>query len=325
MNATSSAKEDWTIGRLLGWTADYLAKQGADSPRLDAEVLLAHSRGCQRIDLYTAFTEPASDDLREKFRALVKQRAAGVPVAYLVGRREFYSLSFRVNRDVLIPRPETEFAVIEVLDRIGHRPSKSGGSSIPAGQTATPDAEASNGRVSPPETGKPLEIVDVGTGSGAIVVALAVHAPQCRFTAIDISSAALRVARDNAAEHGVAERIEFQEGDLLTGIASARKFDVVVSNPPYVSEAELAEVSRDVREHEPRVALVAGPTGTEVISRLAVQAADHLVPGGWLIMEISPMIESRVIELLAQLAKFEPATIRKDLAGLARVVVARRR
>jgi len=318
MNSTSSAKEAWTIGRLLGWTAEYLTKQGADSPRLDAEILLAHARGCQRIELYTAFTELAPDDLREKFRALVKQRAEGAPVAYLVGRREFYSLSFQVNRDVLIPRPETEFAVIEVLDRIGPRPGKSGSASEP-----TPSA--STGTTSPHSPERPLEIVDVGTGSGAIVVALAVHAPQCRFTAIDISPAALRVARENAAEHGVAQHIEFQEGDLLSGVSPQRKFDVVVSNPPYVSEAEMDELARDVREHEPHVALVAGPTGTEVIARLASQAAEHLVPGGWFICEISPMIESRVLELLAALGAFEPATIRKDLAGLARIVIARRR
>jgi release factor glutamine methyltransferase len=316
MNATGSTQESWTIGRLLGWTAEYLAKQGADSPRLDAEILLAHARGCQRIELYTAFTDPASDELREKFRALVKQRAQGVPVAYLVGRREFYSLSFRVTRDVLIPRPETEFAVIEVLDRIGHRPAKAGGPAGPAGQPGSDSA---------PATERTLEIVDVGTGSGAIVIALAVHAPQCRFTAVDVSPAALRVARENAAEHGVAEQIEFQEGDLLSGVAAGRKFDVVVSNPPYVSEAEFAQLPRDVREHEPRVALLAGPTGVEVIARLAAQAAEHLVSGGWLICEISPMIAAQALELLAALGTYEPATIRKDLAGLARIVIARRR
>lgn len=312
MNATSSATEAWTIGRLLGWTTDYLAKQGADSPRLDAEILLAHARGCQRIELYTAFTDPASDDLREKFRGLVKQRAAGMPVAYLVGRREFYSLSFRVSPDVLIPRPETEFAVIEVLDRIGHRPAKS--------QATAPDAAAP-----PTSSERSLEIADVGTGSGAIVVSLAVHAPQCRYTAIDVSPAALQMARQNAADHGVAQQIEFLEGDLLAGLPADKKFDVIVSNPPYVSEAEFVDLPRDVRDYEPRVALVGGPTGAEMIERLAKQAAEHLTPGGWLVVEISPMIEARVVGLLAAHGGYEPAVVRKDLAGLARIVSARRR
>lgn len=323
MNATSSAQDAWTIGRLLGWTAEFLGKHGSDSPRLDAEILLAHARGCQRIELYTAFTEVASDELRDKFRGLVKRRADGAPVAYLTGRREFYSLSFRVTPDVLIPRPETEFAVLEVLDHLGRRPGKSPGN--PGAASAAGDSAEAAASSAAPKPGRTYEIVDVGTGSGAIVVSLAVHAPQGRFTAIDISPAALQVARDNAAEHGVAERIEFLQGDLLSGLAADRKFDVIVSNPPYVSQAELAELARDVRDHEPHLALVAGPTGVEVIERLAAQAVERLVPGGWLVLEISPMIESRVVERLAALDAFEPATIRKDLAGHARIVVARRR
>lgn len=294
-----SETEVWTIGRLLSWTAEYLAKSGAENPRLDAEVLLAHARGCPRIELYTAFTEPATDALRDAFRALVKQRAAGMPVAYLVGRREFYSLAFEVTRDVLIPRPETEFVVVEALDCLE--------------------------KMQPRSEDSPARIADVGTGSGAIAVALAVHSPRSRITAIDVSSAALAVASRNVEQHRVGDRVELLEGDLFSNVDANRQFDVIVSNPPYVSESELVQVSRDVREFEPRLALVSGPTGTEIIERLVAQAAERLVSGGWLIFEMSPMIEGRVRALLADRPEFDAPSIRKDLAGLPRVVIVRRK
>ncbi len=214
--------ETWTIGRLLQWTTDYLKQHGADSPRLDAEVLLADARGCKRIELYTAFDEPASDDLRTKFRALVKERAEGKPVAYLVGRREFYSMEFQVTPDVLIPRPETELLVVRLLDIAKERgPSES------------------------------LTIADVGTGSGVIAVAAAKWLPSARVTAIERSGKAIDVAKKNAMQHGVAERIEWLEGDLLDAAPADRMFDVIASNPPYVSEAEFARLSKSVKEFEP--------------------------------------------------------------------------
>ena len=290
-----SVTEVWTIGRLLNWTADYLKKSGAESPRLDAEVLLAHARGCQRIELYTAFTDTADDKLRGEFRELVKQRAAGKPVAYLVGRREFYSLAFRVSPDVLIPRPETEFAVIAVLDLIKQQ---------------HPDGD--------------VAVADVGTGSGAISIAIARHCARARVVAIDKSDAALAVARQNVADHKLNDRIQLVSSDLLDVLPAERQLDFVVSNPPYVSESEWAALSREVRDHEPRLALVGGPTGTEVIGRLIPQAADRLRGGGWLIIEISPMIEPAVNSLITADGRFEaPATI-KDLAGHARIVKARR-
>lgn len=292
MSTTST--EEWTIGRLLTWTADYLKKQGADSPRLDAEVLLAHARGCQRIELYTAFGELAAEPLRNAFRELVKRRAQGTPVAYLVGRREFYSLSFQVGPAVLIPRPETEFVVIEVLDR------------LKANKLAAP------------------RIADVGTGSGAIAVSVAKHAPEARITAVDISPAALEVAARNVAEHGVGERVELVESDLLSALPADRKFDIVASNPPYVTEAEYATLDKDVKDHEPRLALVGGAAGTEIIARLAREAADRLEVGGWLIMEISPMILEKVKAVVESERRLKWIGVAKDLAGLARVVTAQR-
>src|SRR5262245_18307355 len=291
--------EPWTVLRLLTWTTDYLKSHVSDSPRLDAEVLLAAARDCERIQLYTAFDEVVSDDIRAAFRDLVKHRSEGVPVAYLVGKREFFSLSLRVTPDVLIPRPETELVVLAALD-------------------------AMNSSMFKVQDSKLDEVADVGTGSGAIAVAIAKHAADCRVVATDLSAAALAVAKENAAAHGVADRMEFVHGDLLHPLPQEPRFAVIASNPPYIGESELGALASSVRDHEPRQALIAGPTGTEIIERLIPQAADRLLPGGWLILEISPLIASQVVELVASDGRFEPATVTKDLAGLARVVKARR-
>ena len=281
--------EAWTTGRLLEWTTNYLKQHGADSPRLDAEVLLAEALGCQRIQLYAAFGDVPSEEVRTAFRELVRRRAEGMPVAYLVGRREFYSLSFRVTPDVLIPRPETEFVVIRLLDL-----------------AAPADGE--------------WTIADVGTGSGVLAVCAAKWLPNSRVLALDISGKAIEVAAANAAEHGVGNRIECMESDLFAAVPPERTFDFVVANPPYVAEHEVAGLSRDVRDYEPRGALVAGPHGTETICRLVELAAERLKPGGWLLTEISPQIEAPVRELVARDDRYVLAPTVKDLAGLVRVI-----
>ncbi|HEX3727973.1 MAG TPA: peptide chain release factor N(5)-glutamine methyltransferase [Pirellulales bacterium] len=289
--------EEWTIGRLLGWTADYLKEHGSPSPRLEAEVLLAHARSCRRIELYTSFEEPAGEELRTRFRELVRRRAQGMPVAYLVGHREFYSLDFHVTPDVLIPRPETELLVVELLDLI-----KANG---PRDRT--------------------VEIADVGTGSGVIGIVVAKNAPAARVTAIDISPAALAVAQENAVRLGVAERMEFVTSDLFESLAVGKSFDFIASNPPYVSTREMAELPSEVKDYEPALALAAGPSGTAVIERLLFQSAERLASGGSLLLEISPMIQHRVEELVAADGRFELGKTAKALAGLARVVKARKR
>lgn len=288
------SEDEWTIGKLLEWTKDYLAKSGSESPRLDAEVLLAHAKKCKRIELYTTFDEVADESVRTTFRNLVRQRAEGTPVAYLVESREFYSLPFFVNSAVLIPRPETEFLVIRLLDLAKTRDKKE------------------------------LSIVDVGTGSGVIAICAAIYLPESRIVAVDASQEALEVAKANAITHGVADRIEFVNGDLLGGVSNRAPFDFILSNPPYVSESEYAELDVQVKDHEPRLALVAGPTGTEVIERLIPQAADMLETGGSLIMEISPMIHAAVIELLASDERFGPSHTTQDLAKHPRIVDASR-
>ena len=287
--------EVWTVGRLLQWTTDYLRQHGSDSPRLDAEVLLAEALRCERIMLYTAFDSVPDDAVRTAFRDLVRRRAEGTPVAYLVGRREFYSLSFRVTPDVLIPRPETEFLVIALVDLARERPS-----------------------------GAPIDVCDVGTGSGIVAICAARHLPNVRVTALDISPAALDVARANAADHGVEDRIEWLASDLFSAVPPGREFDFVVSNPPYVTEADMASLARDVRQYEPRAALVAGPRGTEIIAALIPQAAERLREGGYLLIEISPGLEEPVRALLRADGRFEVADTINDLARLPRVVRAKR-
>ncbi len=284
----------WTIGRLLQWTTDYLKRHGSESPRLDAEVLLAHARGCQRIDLYMAFDDVPAESVRADFREMVRRRAEGMPVAYLVGHREFYSLDFWVTPDVLIPRPETEILVLRLIELARQGP---------------------NG---------PIAICDVGTGCGNIAVTAAKHLPTARVTAIDASPAALEVARRNAERHHVADRIDFVLGNLLSSFAEDTQFDFVVSNPPYVKEAEFAALAPDVRDYEPRSALVAGPRGTEIVERLAPEAAERLRPGGHLLLEVSPSTHEAVIALLAADPRFELVATYCDFSRVPRVVQAKK-
>jgi release factor glutamine methyltransferase len=290
----TTPEEPWTIGRLLTWTIDYLGKHGAENPRLDAEVLLADARGCRRIDLYAAYGDPADDQLRAAFRELVRRRAAGTPVAYLVGRREFYSLDFEVTTDVLIPRPETELLVVALLDHVKQRSVR----------------EAA------------IEIADVGTGSGVLAVCAAKYVPNARLTAIDISPAALAVARRNAERHSVADRIDFMEGNLLSAVPAEPQFDVILSNPPYVTTAEMNELPPDVRDHEPHGALHAGAGGTDVVAPLIVQAAARLKLGGALLVEVSPTIAASVEALIRDQPSLALEPTLKDLAGHPRVVQA---
>ena len=290
--------ETWTILRLLEWTTAYLKSRGADSPRLDAELLLATARGCERIELYTAFDEVPDEEVRTAFRELVRRRAEGMPVAYLLGRREFYSLSFRVTPDVPIPPPETELVVVTLLDLAKKRLARSAA---------------------------PFRVADVGTGSGILAVCAARYLDDSRIVAVDVSRAALRVARENVRQHGVADRVELVAGDLLAPLARRACFDSIISNPPYVSTLEMNRLASDVAAYEPTVALEAGPRGTEVIERLVSQAVARLAPAGYLIFEISPMIEDAARALVEAEPCFKLLATVNDLAGLPRVVSAQRK
>lgn len=284
------AAETWTVRRLLEWTEDFLRKKGTDAPRLEAQILLAHALGCKKIDLYVRHDEVAPEDKRAAYRDLVKKRAEGSPVAYLVGYREFYSLDFAVSSVVLVPRPETELLVQEALRLIKPLPSP--------------------------------RVLDVGTGSGCIAVSLAKQNKAVGLMAVDISPAALAVAAGNAARHGVAERIAFREGDLFAP-ATGEWFDVVLSNPPYIARDEFAGLDIGVRDFEPRLALDGGVDGLDVYRRLAAQVAQVLRPGGTVMVEIGSMQEMAVREMFAT-AQLAPGPTFKDGAGHPRVVTANR-
>ena len=281
----------WTVGKIIDWTTAHLKKHGSETPRLDAEILLAQARNCPRIQLYVHYHEVLTDDERTVMRDLVRRRAQAEPVAYLVGHREFFGLDFRVTPDVLIPRPETETLVLELL-------------------------AAARSYDMP-------RILDVGTGSGCIAIAAAVNAPGAAVTAIDISAPALEIARANASHHEVAGRVTFLEGDLFAPLGANAAFDIIVSNPPYVADGEMQKLPADIRQHEPPHALRAGPEGLDVITLLVAGARAHLAPKGSLLIEISPEQSTRVVALIDETKEYEPARVIKDASGSERVVASR--
>lgn len=289
---SGSTEEAWTVGRLLTWTTDFLKRKGSESPRLDAEVMLAHVLDWQRVQLYTHFTDEVAEDPRGRFRDLVRRRAEGSPVAYLVGRKEFYSLSFEVSPAVLIPRPESEFVVVEFLG-------------------LTRDLES-------------IRAVDVGTGSGCLAIASASRSPGARFVAIDASEEALAVARKNAAKHGVADRIDFRLGDRLGPVQGEEPFDAVISNPPYIPTADIPRLEVGVRDYEPHLALDGGPDGLDVVRGLIEQSVPLLKPGGHLILEIGTAQEKPVRALIEAQPTFLLAPTIHDHAGHPRVIRATR-
>ena len=287
------AGDVWTVRRILEWTIPHLKSHGSESPRLDAEILLAHARGCPRIQLYTNYDEPLTDAQRTTMRDLVKRRAAAEPVAYLVGHREFFSLEFQVTKDVLIPRPDTETLVVDAIESLKQQPAP--------------------------------RVLDVGTGSGCIAIALAVNCPNAVVTAIDLSSAALDITRANVDKHNVGDRIRCLCGDLFAPLAVGEQFDLIASNPPYIASAEIETLSADVRLHEPRSALDGGPDGLDVIRRLIVDAPQQLAPQGKLLIEISGEQADFVTQLLTANGHYDDIAVLKDLAKQPRVVRATRK
>lgn len=256
----------WPIGRLLTWTTDYLKRRGSESPRLDAEVLLAHVLGRERVQLYTHFDEEIEPTSRAAFRDLVRRRAEGSPVAYLVGRKEFYSLPLKVSPAVLIPRPDSEFVVVEYLAAFKER-----------GRTLA---------------------VDVGTGSGCLALACAHQHKTARFYATDTSALALEIAAANAAALGLTDRVELRNGHLLEPVTDLGPFDAIVSNPPYIPTEVIPTLEPGVRDYEPHTALDGGGDGLRVVSQLITQATPLLKPGGHLILEIGTAQEQPVRGLI---------------------------
>ena len=307
----------WTVLELLRWTTDYFSRSGIDSARLDAEVLLAHALETERLRLYIDYEKPVLPEERDRYRALVKRRAQErVPVSQLLGEREFWSLPFKVTSDVLTPRPETETLVEFALSKAAKAARGSQGLAADAVRGVEPGESA----VAAEAPGSPFRILDIGTGSGAIALALASELPQAEITATDLSERALQIAILNADQLHKRERVRFLVGDLFEPIASER-FDLIVSNPPYVASKDAGSCPPEL-SHEPEMALFAGHDGLEVIRRLIVSAGDHLSPGGWLGIELSPEQAEPVEQELSQ-AGFVDVERRFDLASRPRVVGAR--
>jgi len=264
------------------------------SPRMNAELLLKFTLGCDRAYLFAHPERELTGEEQSRYEEALDRRARGMPAQYITGHQEFWGMDFIVTPAVLIPRPETEH-VIEAVLKLNNE-----------GRTPVP--------------GYVTGIVDVGTGSGCIALALAKELPHTEIHATDISSAALEVARANAARHQLEKRIHFHQTDLMQGF-DRDAFDFVVSNPPYVGESEEDQVQLEVRKFEPRNAVFAGTTGVEVIERLVPQAHTALRPGGWLVLEISGTIADRVRLLLS---RWNQVQITNDLQGIPRVVCAQK-
>ncbi len=279
-----------TVAELVALGARELRKRGVPAPAWDAELLLRHVLGWDRASLLASPGAPIAEAPEHEFRSLVARRAERVPLQHLTGLQAFWKHEFRVTRDVLIPRPETELLVETALELLR-------------------------------ETERPV-IVDVGTGSGCIALSLAAERPDAKLHATDISPAALEVARENAGRLGLEGRVDFQLGQLLEPVAGLEG-SLVVSNPPYVDPAERATLEPEVREHEPELALFPPGEALSIYRRLVPSAHAWLRPGGFLAVEIAPSLAGAVTELLAA-AGFEDVLLANDLAGRARLVRGRR-
>jgi release factor glutamine methyltransferase len=275
--------ETWTVLKMLTWMTDFFTGKGIDNPRLEAQLLLAAVLDLERIALYVQHDRPLDQTELDKIRPLARRRASREPLQYILGETEFWSLPFKVTPDVLIPRADTEILVEEALKYAG-------------------------------EEGV---LLDVGTGSGAIAVSLATELPAWRLSALDISPEALAVARANAALNGVAGRIDFRQGNLAQ--LPAEKYDLIVSNPPYIAAEEWAQLMPEVRDFEPQLALVAADGGLECYRLLAQQAHTCLNENGWLIVEIGYRQGDAVQQLFVE-AGLTGVYLRQDYAGQPRVV-----
>lgn len=312
----------WTIGRILKWTEQYFKDKGIESPRLDAEVLLAHVLEKQRIYLYVHFDEPLQPAELAAYREMIKQRVLRVPVAQILGEKEFMGLTFKVTADTLVPRPDTEILVQAAVERLE---AMKGEAKAPEDEALADGEEASSAadrdEAAADVSQEPLRIADIGTGSGAICLSVLRYLAGTVADTVDISPAARAVAEENAASLGLADRVTFHTGDLLQPLVGMT-FAAILSNPPYIPEADIATLALEVRLKEPHTALSGGRDGLDFYRRLAKEAPAMLVPGGFMAFEVG----IHQAELVAALAKANPLIARTeilpDYAGIDRVVVA---
>jgi len=289
-------QKTWTIKDLLDVTSGYLRKKEIESPRLSAEILLAHQLKISRVQLYLRFDQPLHDREIAGYRSLIKRRLSREPLQYITGTQEFWSLEFNVGPEVMIPRPESELLVEQVV-------------SLPL-----------KGRL--PEQRNP-RILDLGTGSGALAIALARELEGAFILATDISGEALTLARLNAKKHGVQERIEFIQSDVWEAFQDQNPmFDVVLSNPPYIASETIDALAPEVRDYEPRVAFDGGEEGMFFIREIITEGPGHVKPGGWILLEMDPEQTTKAFTLIEK-GKYYGEKIRiKDYSRHYRVVMA---
>jgi release factor glutamine methyltransferase len=280
---------DLTIKNALDKSAEYLKKKDSNSPRLDAEILLAHVMKKKRLQLYLEFDRPLSDNEKNLYRECLKKRAEHEPVAYITGEKEFMSLSFKVTPDVLIPRPDTEMIVEESIRKIKEWKKQN------------------------PE--KKPSILEIGTGSGAISISILHHFADLEITATDISESAIHIAEENAMRHNFANRIRFVHGDLFAGAKGP--FDFIISNPPYIASGDINTLSPDIIRHEPHQALFSGKEGLDTIKRILSEGEKKLSPGGWILVEIGEGQYEKIKKIIDDRKKIQ---IVEDFAGIIRVL-----
>jgi release factor glutamine methyltransferase len=312
MTSASDRSSAAQLKALVQHAIERLRAAGIEHPRLDAELLMAFAAGVTR-ERFLADTIAVNDALRKRYAALIDLRAARMPLAYIFGRREFYSLELEVSPDVLIPRPETETVVTAALALIAERSA-----------THVPTSTVLMSQVPIPQVNM-LQVIDLGTGSGAIALAIAANALHAHIVATDVSADALAIAARNAARLGLATRVEFRDADCWT--ASDRgeplgHFDFIVANPPYIRESEIASLPPEIRDFEPRLALAGGADGLDFYRRIACDARSHLAPGGALIVEVGQGQATEVASIF-HAAGFGEIAVLNDLAGIQRVVQAR--
>ena len=289
----------WTVRRVLEWTTGFFGRKSVDQPRLAAELLLAHVLNCPRIKLYTDYERPLSDKQLSDYRQLVQRAAEDEPIAYLTGKAHFFNLEFAVTRDVLIPRPDTETLVENVLQQARHEP----------------------GLESP-------RVLDLCTGSGCIACAIAGHLKGSTVAATEISPAAVEIAKQNVQRLGLSERVTLLQGDLfepLANLLDPRPFDMIVSNPPYIPSNQIAQLDRSVKEYEPIGALDGGLDGLSFHRRILTEAPPRLRQGGRIYLEIAFDQGEAAMALAAQHPEFEEPRLLKDFGGRDRVLTARKR
>jgi release factor glutamine methyltransferase len=288
---TTSENTPWTVRRIVAWMAQDFAARGIETARLDADLLVAHALGLDRVRLFLALERELEPDELARIRALVTRRRASEPVAYILGRKEFYGRSFVVGPAVLVPRPDTEALVERAL------------ALLPAASDAY--------------------VLDLCTGSGAIAVSLAAERSALRVDATDLSVEALAVARRNVEAQGLAGRVVLRQGDLFAALPAPQRFALVTANPPYIPSGDARSLPRDVVAHEPHLALFAGADGLDVVRRLVAAAPDWLVPGGTLLVELGAGQAAQALALVRAEKRYVEARTLPDLAGIARVLEAR--